>query len=136
MVAATEWQPAWAPLILFCHFVVLHSLCHFNKIVPHWHNYATVTCPAEQAHKARMQALEASAGTLFAAIFALLGRLEEIESKVRLLQLVSICVEVLGEAAQPHLGAVAAALPQVRRHTRPSTRISCNHSVAIVCQQG
>lgn len=73
-----------------------------------------------------MQALEDSAGTLFAAIFALLGRLEEIESKVRLLQLVSICVEVLGEAAQPHLGAVAAALPQVRPHTRPFPAVSGN----------
>ena len=35
---------------------------------------------------------------------------------MRVLQLVSVAVEVLGDAAQPHLGAVASALPQVRAH--------------------
>ena len=44
------------------------------------------------------------------------NRLEEAESKVRVLQLVSVAVEVLGDSAQPHLGAVASALPQVRAH--------------------
>jgi hypothetical protein len=70
-----------------------------------------------------MRALEACVGPLFSAIFALLGRLEEIESQVRLLQLVSICVEVLGEAAQPHLRVVAAALPQA--HLRLSRLQFC-----------
>lgn len=63
-----------------------------------------------------MASLAAGAGPLFGALFALLGRLEEAESKVRVLQLVSVAVEVLGDAAQPHLGAVASALPQVRAH--------------------
>ncbi len=44
------------------------------------------------------------------------ARLEEAESKVRVLQLVSVTVEVLGDSAQAHLGAVASALPQVRAH--------------------
>jgi hypothetical protein len=60
-----------------------------------------------------MEALKGCAGQLLGAVFGLLGRLEEIESKVRLLQLVSVCVEVLGDAARPHLGPVAAAMPQV-----------------------
>ena len=46
----------------------------------------------------------------------LFARLEEAESKVRVLQLVSVTVEVLGDNAQAHLGAVASALPQVRAH--------------------
>ncbi len=47
-------------------------------------------------------------------LFALVQRLEEVESKVRVLQLVSISIEVLGDATGPLLGAVAAALPMVR----------------------
>jgi hypothetical protein len=38
----------------------------------------------------------------------------QVESSVRLLQLVSVVAEAAGERLQPHLGALAAALPQVR----------------------
>jgi hypothetical protein len=37
----------------------------------------------------------------------------QVESSVRLLQLVSVVAEAAGERLQPHLGALAAALPQV-----------------------
>ncbi|BDA43024.1 Importin-11 [Coccomyxa sp. Obi] len=66
-----------------------------------------------QEHDARVAALSTGASSLFAALFGLLNRLEEAESKVRVLQLVSVTVEVLGDNAQAHLGAVASALPQV-----------------------
>ena len=53
-----------------------------------------------------MATLAASAGALFASLFTLLPRLEDIESRVRVLQLVSMSVEVLGDSAQPHLPGV------------------------------
>lgn len=37
----------------------------------------------------------------------------QVESSVRLLQLVSVVAEAAGEQLQPNLGALAAALPQV-----------------------
>jgi hypothetical protein len=37
----------------------------------------------------------------------------QVESSVRLLQLVSVVAEAAGERLQPNLGALAAALPQV-----------------------
>lgn len=37
----------------------------------------------------------------------------QVESSVRLLQLVSVVAEAAGERLQPQLGALAAALPQV-----------------------
>ena len=46
-------------------------------------------------------------------LFALVQRLEEVESKVRVLQLVSVSIEALGDAAGPLLGSVAGALPMV-----------------------
>lgn len=45
--------------------------------------------------------------------FALLARLTEVESKVRVLQLISVQVEAMGDAIAPFLGVLAAALPQV-----------------------
>ena len=51
---------------------------------------------------------------LLPALFALVQQLEEVESKVQVLQLVSVSIEVLGDAAGPLLGSVAAALPMVR----------------------
>ena len=50
---------------------------------------------------------------LLPALFALVQRLEEVESKVRVLQLVSVSIEALGDAAGPLLGSVAGALPMV-----------------------
>ncbi|KAK9829330.1 hypothetical protein WJX72_005222 [[Myrmecia] bisecta] len=67
---------------------------------------------AEAQFLQRMGTLEAHVGPQLTALFALMRRLEEIESMVRVLQLVSIVVEVLGEKVQPHLGILAAALPQ------------------------
>ncbi|KAG2494047.1 hypothetical protein HYH03_007693 [Edaphochlamys debaryana] len=45
--------------------------------------------------------------------FGLLARLRQVESMVRVLQLVSVLVEALGERISPHLGIIAAGLPQV-----------------------
>lgn len=50
---------------------------------------------------------------LLPALFALVQGLEEVESKVRVLQLVSVSIEAIGDAAGPMLGSVAAALPMV-----------------------
>ena len=60
-----------------------------------------------------MAALGGQARQLLGGIFHLLTRVEEAESKVRALQLVSVTIEVMGAAAQPHLPAIASALPQV-----------------------
>lgn len=61
----------------------------------------------------RGEALQALLSELLSSCFGLLGRLSEAESRVRLLQLVSVVAEAAGEALRPHLGALAAALPQV-----------------------
>ena len=66
-----------------------------------------------QEHGARAAALAQHGAALLPALFALVQRLEEVESKVRALQLVSVAIEALGEAAGPLLGSVAAALPMV-----------------------
>ncbi|EIE26982.1 ARM repeat-containing protein [Coccomyxa subellipsoidea C-169] len=85
-------------------------------------NAAAEDPSAVQDHEARTAALTSGATALFSALFGLLNRLEEAESKVRVLQLVSVAVEVLGDSAQPHLGAVASALPQVWSATQEATQ--------------
>jgi hypothetical protein len=45
--------------------------------------------------------------------FALLPRLEEVESMVSTLVCVSVTIEVMGEKVQPHLGSITGALPRV-----------------------
>lgn len=62
---------------------------------------------------AHMAAVEAQADAMVAASFALLPRLEEIESMVRVLQCVSSSVELLGDRLRPHLATICSALPQV-----------------------
>lgn len=47
--------------------------------------------------------------------FALLPRLEEVESMVSTLVCVSVTIEVMGEKVQPHLGSITGALPRVWR---------------------
>ena len=64
------------------------------------------------AHQAKLDLLEGQAGNLLGLALALQGRLEEIESRVRVLQLVSLTIEALGDRAQPALGVIADALPQ------------------------
>lgn len=66
-----------------------------------------------QATAARVAALEQAAGPILVALFALLDRLTEMECMVRVLQLVSVLVELLGDHALPHLGIITSALPQV-----------------------
>jgi len=68
---------------------------------------------ARQRLSWRGEALQSLLSELLSSCFALLGRLSEAESRVRLLQLVSVVAEAAGEALRPHLGALAAALPQV-----------------------
>ena len=64
------------------------------------------------AHQAKLDLLEAQGGNLLGLALALQSRLEEIESRVRVLQLVSLTIEALGDRAQPALGVIADALPQ------------------------
>lgn len=63
----------------------------------------------------RMTVIEGQVGAVLAQCFALLKAMSEVESMVRVLQLVTVVVEVAGNSAQPYLGAFAAALPEVRR---------------------
>ncbi len=70
-------------------------------------------CGAVQGTVARVAALEQAVGPILVALFALLERLTEMECMVRVLQLVSVLVELLGEHALPHLGIITNALPQV-----------------------
>lgn len=71
------------------------------------------SCSWLQEHNKRAAALAGNATALLPALFNLAQRLEEVESKVRVLQLVSVAIEALGDAAGPLLGSVAAALPMV-----------------------
>ena len=66
-----------------------------------------------QEHNTRAAVLAQHGAALLPALFALVQRLEEVESKVRVLQLVSVSIEALGDAAGPLLGSVAGALPMV-----------------------
>ena len=66
-----------------------------------------------QEHNARAAVLAQHGAALLPALFAQVQRLEEVESKVRVLQLVSVSIEALGDAAGPLLGSVAGALPMV-----------------------
>ena len=60
-----------------------------------------------------MTVIEGQVGAVLAQCFALLKAMSEVESMVRVLQLVTVVVEVAGNSAQPYLGAFAAALPEV-----------------------
>uniref|UniRef100_A0A7S3VSI4 Importin N-terminal domain-containing protein n=1 Tax=Dunaliella tertiolecta TaxID=3047 RepID=A0A7S3VSI4_DUNTE len=70
-----------------------------------------VIAEARERMRARLSALEGDISTCLTAAFALLGRLAEVESMVRVLQLISVLVEVLGERIGPHLPVIASALP-------------------------
>lgn len=61
-----------------------------------------------------MAGLAAASGPMLMALFGLLERLSEMECMVRVLQLVSVLVEVLGDQILPHLGIITRSLPQVR----------------------
>ena len=63
----------------------------------------------------RLTVIEGQVGAVLAQCFALLKAMSEVESMVRVLQLVTVVVEVAGNSAQPYLGAFAAALPEVRK---------------------
>lgn len=60
-----------------------------------------------------MEGLSATMAECFTNCFGLLARLSEVEGMVRVLQLVSVLVEVMGPRIQPQLGLLAAALPDV-----------------------
>ncbi|KAG1678184.1 hypothetical protein FOA52_016121 [Chlamydomonas sp. UWO 241] len=61
----------------------------------------------------RLQALGETMSAALGGCFKLLERLSEVESMVRVLQLVSVLVEVMGTRILPHLGVVAGALPHI-----------------------
>ncbi|KAK9865409.1 hypothetical protein WJX84_004910 [Apatococcus fuscideae] len=66
------------------------------------------------AHDQRLKVLQSSAGTILTSVFKLMqDRLQEVESLVRVLQLVTILVEVLGDGVDPYLPTLTSALPKV-----------------------
>lgn len=87
--------------------------------------WSSTSCTAEvqdnavQGTAARMASLAAACGAMLMALFALLERLSEMECMVRVLQLVSVLVEVLGDQIVPHLGIITRSLPQVRGSSPP-----------------
>lgn len=64
-------------------------------------------------YEKKLSLLNSKAGNLLSLALRLEARLEEIESQVRVLQLVSVTIELLGDRAQPFLGIVAEAIPKV-----------------------
>jgi hypothetical protein len=66
-----------------------------------------------QGTAARMAGLEAGARAILLALFQLLERLTEMECMVRVLQLVSVLVELLGDSVVPHLDIITSSLPKV-----------------------
>ena len=81
--------------------------------------------------------LSQNGGDLLPALFSLVQRLEEVESKVRVLQLVSVTIEALGDAAGPLLGSVAAALPlvSVPRPLNLNARVVANNPRILILKQ-
>jgi len=71
---------------------------------------ATLANAEFQAH---MTAVETHLDAIMVSCFALLPRLVEAESMVRVLQCVSATVELMGDRVAPHLGSITGALPQV-----------------------
>ena len=70
--------------------------------------------PEARAELAAHQgAVSSRVDALIAGCFALLPRLQEVESMVRVLQCVSAAIELVGDGVAPHLGTIAEALPQV-----------------------
>ncbi|KAK9845638.1 hypothetical protein WJX84_002303, partial [Apatococcus fuscideae] len=66
------------------------------------------------AHEQRLNILQKSAGTILSSVFSLMqDRLQEVESLVRVLQLVTILVEVLGDGVDPYLATLTDSLPKV-----------------------
>lgn len=72
-----------------------------------------VAAQANAEFQAHMSAVEAQVDALMTGCFALLPRLGEAESMVRVLQCVSATVELMGDRVAPHLGSITGALPQV-----------------------
>ncbi|GAX82609.1 hypothetical protein CEUSTIGMA_g10035.t1 [Chlamydomonas eustigma] len=61
----------------------------------------------------RVNSLSETMSVALGGCFAMLERLVEVESMVRVLQLVSVLVEVMGVRILPHVGILAAALPHI-----------------------
>jgi hypothetical protein len=76
-------------------------------------SFSSQPSPQELEYQAHRDAIEASLDALFNGCFGLLPRVEESESMVRILQCVSVAIELLGPAVGSHVGLIAAALPRV-----------------------
>lgn len=74
---------------------------------------STQPSPQELEYQAHRDAIDASLDALFNGCFGLLPKVEESESMVRILQCVSVAIELLGPAVGAHVGLIAAALPRV-----------------------
>jgi hypothetical protein len=72
-----------------------------------------VAAAANAEFEAHVAAVEGSLDALMTSCFALLPRLGEVESMVRVLQCVSAAVELMGSRVRPHLASITDALPQV-----------------------
>ena len=80
-----------------------------------------------------MTVIEGQVGAVLAQCFALLKAMSEVESMVRVLQLVTVVVEVAGNSAQPYLGAFAAALPEVRKTMGRKHLLTANSEKSVEC---
>ncbi|KAL4857828.1 Importin-11 [Chlorella vulgaris] len=74
----------------------------------------TLAAQVDAEFRSHLDAVEGQTDALIGACFALLPRLGEIESMVRVLQCVSSSVELLGDRLRPHLATICSALPQAR----------------------
>ena len=68
---------------------------------------------ANAEFQAHMSAIESQVDTIMVSCFALLPRLGEAESMVRVLHCVTATVEIMGDRVAPHLGSITGTLPQV-----------------------
>ncbi|MEW5315516.1 MAG: hypothetical protein WDW38_006938 [Sanguina aurantia] len=73
----------------------------------------SVAATARARVEERMAALSDTLSQALAGAFSLLSRLSEVESMVRVLQLVSVLVEVMGTRILPQLSIIADALPKI-----------------------
>lgn len=83
------------------------------------------------ALKVKVECMERQAGSMLELALTLEGRLEEIESKVRVLQLVSVTIELLRDKSLPFLGVIAAALPKVLLSSQPCLKTTLSRGVGF-----
>ena len=85
----------------------------------------------KSACKEKTDHLEAVVEGIFASV-ELLQTLQEVDSKVDLLKLLTLTIEVVGDKAEPFLHRIASTLPLVRPHIPPLTISEPHPSYSII----